>query len=56
MFYEPVWDYDEYQLVKRPDTPNYHIYWTPRTGERSQRKSTGTSDLQKAKQRLIDFA
>ena len=25
-FYEPVWEFEGYQLVKRPDTSNYYIY------------------------------
>lgn len=56
MFYETVWSYGEHQLVKRPDTTNYHIYWKPRKGAKPQRKSTGTSDLETAKRRLIEFA
>ena len=56
MFYESVWEYGEYKLVKRPDTPNYHIYWKPRKGSKPRRQSTGTSDLEQAKQKLIAFA
>ena len=60
MFYTPVWEFDGYQLVARPDTPNYFIYWTPRVGPgrspRARRKSTRTSDLDTARRRLIEFA
>lgn len=61
MFYEPVWEYEGAQLVKRPDSPNYAIYWTPRGASgrpsgRSQRRSTGTRDLDEARRRLVAFA
>ena len=59
MFYEPVWEYEEHTLVSRPDTPNYFIYWKPKSvsgkPSRSRRKSTGTNDLGEAKRRLIAF-
>ncbi len=59
MFYTPIWEYEGYTLVQRPDTPNYFIYWTPRgrggaTG-RAVRKSTRTSDLDDAKRQLVAF-
>ncbi len=56
MFYKTVWSYGEHQLVKRPDTPNYHIYWKPRKGAKPRRESTGTSDLEQAKEKLVEFA
>lgn len=60
MFYEPVWEYEGFTLVARPDTPNYFIYWTPRgragAPGRSIRKSTRTNDLAEAKRRLVVFA
>lgn len=59
MFYKPVWEYEGYTLVIRPDTPNYFIYWIPRSGDgrsgRAQRRSTRTSDLDEARRRLIEF-
>lgn len=56
MFYEPIWEYQGFKLAKRPDTANFHITWyKPGTG-RFRRKSTGTSDLDEAKQELIRFA
>lgn len=60
MFYKPVWEYDGFTLVKRPDSPNYAIYWTPRckSGKpgRAQRQSTCTRDVEEAKRRLVAFA
>jgi len=56
MFYKTVWNYGEYKLVKRPDTPNYHIYWKPRPGAKPRRESTRTSDLEHAKKQLVEFA
>lgn len=55
-FYEPVWSYGDYQLVRRPDTPNLFISFKPRHAERSRRISTRTDDLAKAQDRLIEFA
>ncbi|MBX3360141.1 MAG: site-specific integrase [Phycisphaeraceae bacterium] len=59
MFYEPIWEYEGYQLVKRPDTPNYCIYWNterrPGQPARGVRRSTRTSDLAQAKQKLVEF-
>ena len=55
MFYQPIWEYAGHKLVKRPDTPNYHIMWTRKGSSRVRRKSTGTSDLETAKARLISF-
>ncbi len=56
MFYECVWEYADHKLVKRPDTSRYHITWCRKGSSRVCRKSTGTSDLDKAKEYLIDFA
>jgi integrase len=56
MFYEPIWEYAGYKLVKRPDTTNYHITWYRPGGGRLRRRSTGTSDLEEAKRRLIELA
>lgn len=60
MFYKPVWEYGGCQLVSRPDTPNYFIYWTPSGGSdgrgpRARRLSTRTSDLEAAKRQLVNF-
>ncbi len=55
MFYKSIWDYEGYSLVKRPDTPNYYIYWNP-VGNRFKRLSTKTRDIDHAKQFLIRFA
>lgn len=54
-FYEPVWEHQGYQLVKRPDTPNYYIYWRPLKG-RPRRLSTGLTDRTEAERRLIEHA
>ena len=56
MFYEPIWEYEGFTLVKRPDTPNYFIYWRPGSGRRALRYSTRTSDLDAARRKLIEFA
>lgn len=55
MFYEPVWEYEGYTLVRRPDTTRYHIYWRM-PGGRTRRISTRTGDLVAAKQALRNFA
>ncbi|MEL6330389.1 MAG: hypothetical protein AAFR38_12085, partial [Planctomycetota bacterium] len=55
MFYDTVWEYRDHRLVQRPDTDNYYIAWCrPGTG-RFERRSTRTSDLERAKERLIQF-
>ena len=51
-----IFEYSGHWLVSRPDTPNYYIYWCRPGTRRVLRKSTGTQDLEQAKQRLIDFA
>ncbi len=56
MFYDPIWEYGQYQLVRRPDTPNYYITWFRPGSGRLRRKTTGTADLDEARQRLIDFS
>lgn len=56
MFYDPVFEYGGLQLVSRPDTDRYYIAWyDDRTG-RYERQSTRTSDLEAAKDRLIETA
>lgn len=55
MFYEPLWEYQEYQLVKRPDTPNIYITWCKPGSSEYQRKSTRTSDLARAQEILIKY-
>lgn len=55
-FYTPVWEYQGFQLVSRPDSPNYHIAWTERGHRRFKRKSTRTSDLEEAQQVLVRHA
>jgi len=50
-----LFEYMGHWLVRRPDTPNYHIYWL-QGSRRVRRKSARTSDLETAKQRLIGFA
>ncbi|MGP1345493.1 MAG: tyrosine-type recombinase/integrase [Phycisphaerales bacterium] len=55
-FYEPVWAYGEYQLVRRPDTPNLFISFRPKHAERARRISTRTADLETAQNQLIAFA
>jgi integrase len=56
MFYEPVWAYGDHQLVRRPDTTNLYIVWYDTTQSRYRRQSTGTADLDEAKQQLIELA
>ncbi|MEM9167596.1 MAG: hypothetical protein AAGB48_11330 [Planctomycetota bacterium] len=56
MFYEPVWSYGDYQLVRRPDTTNLYIAWYDTTKSRYRRQSTGTPDPDEARQRLIEYA
>ena len=56
MFYEPIYEYEGCKLVKRPDTKHYAIYHYVPHLRRTRRKSTGTSNLEEAKRRLIDYA
>lgn len=56
MFYEPVWEYEGFTLVTRPDSPNYFIYWRPARSRRAVRESTRTCDLDRAKRLLVEYA
>ena len=56
MFYEPIWEYRDHTLVARPDTPHYYITWCEPRSRRFSRKSTRTTRLEVAKERLIEFA
>lgn len=51
-----LFEYRDHWLVKRSDTPNYHIYWCREGTRRVRRASTGTRDLEEAKRRLVEFA
>lgn len=51
-FYEPVDTYRGFTLARRPDTPNYYITWCPKGQSKYLRKSTRTSDLGLAMERL----
>lgn len=51
-----MFEYDGYWLVRRKDTPNFHIYWCRPGTRRVRRKSTNTADFEKAKRRLVEFA
>ncbi len=51
-----IFEYAGHWLVRRSDTPNYHIYWCRPGTRRVRRKSTDTRDLEQAKRRLIEFA
>lgn len=51
-----VFDYNGFWLHQRSDTPNWHIYWCKPGTRRVRRKSTNTSNLEKAKQRLVAFS
>ncbi len=42
-------------LVQRSDTPHLSIYWCRPGTRRVERRSTGTSDLEEAKRKLIEF-
>ncbi|PCI11342.1 hypothetical protein COB72_01140 [bacterium] len=55
-FYTQVWDYQGYQLVSRPDTPNYYIAWCKPGSSQWNRLSTRTADLELAQQRLMEYA
>ncbi len=51
-----LFEYQNHWLVKRRDTPNYHIYWCRPGTRRVRRKSANTDDFEKAKRQLIEFA
>ncbi|MDX9911455.1 MAG: site-specific integrase [Phycisphaerales bacterium] len=55
-FYTPVWSYERYKLVRRPDTDRYYITWCPPGSRKLFRRSTRTSDAELAKRRLVAFA
>lgn len=55
-FYTSVWDYHGFQLVSRPDTPNYYIAWIKPGSGQWDRLSTRTADLKLAQERLMEFA
>ncbi|MEQ9617046.1 MAG: site-specific integrase [Phycisphaerales bacterium] len=52
---ERYFEYGHHWLIRRKDTPNFHIYWCKPGTRRVRRKSTHTEDLELAKQRLIEF-
>lgn len=56
MFYEPVWQHDRYKLVRRPDTGNYYITWSPPGSGTFRRVSTRTARLDAAKRALLELA
>ena len=51
-----IFEYQSHWLVRRTDTPNYHIYWCKPGTRRVRRKSTNTADFERAKECLIEFA
>ncbi len=50
-----LFEYQGHYLIERPDTPNLSIYWCLPGTRQVRRRSSGTSDLEAAKQRLIEF-
>jgi len=56
MFYEPIDECGGFKLVKRPDSPYYHItHYVPGT-RRLRRASTRTADLDAARAKLRRLA
>ncbi len=55
MFYEPIWEYQGHRLVKRPDSENLYITWYRPGSRRAKKRSTKTSNVDLAKQRLVEF-
>jgi len=55
MFYEPLWEYQGHKLVRRPDSEYYYITWCRTGTSRLRRRSTRTTDLDLAKERLVEF-
>ncbi len=51
-----AYQYKDYWLQRRGDTPNWQIYWCVPGTRRVQRKTTGTPDLAKATHCLHAFA
>jgi integrase len=51
-----LFEYREYWLVRRSDRSSLYIYWCRPGTRRVRRRSAGTSDLDEAKRKLIDFA
>jgi integrase len=51
-----LFEYADHWLVRRRDTPFLYIYWCEPGTRRVRRRSTHTSDLADAKQKLIAFA
>jgi integrase len=54
-FYKVVWTYGDYQLVERPDTPCYYVYYRV-PGRPTIRRSSGETDFHTAQRWLIDYA
>ena len=55
MFYEPIWEYQGHKLVRRPDSKNLYITWCRPGSRRPKKRSTKTSNVDLAKQRLVEF-
>lgn len=51
-----LFEYGGHWLTRRSDTKALYIYWCRPGTRRVQRRSTGTTDLDEAKRRLIAFA
>ncbi len=51
-----LFEYSDHWLVKRPDTPNYYIYWCRPGTRRVRQRTSRTSDFEEAKRRLVEFA
>lgn len=56
MFFEPIYEYGGFTLVRRPDSPNYYITHYAPGSRRMRPKSTRTADLEKAKSKLRRIA
>jgi|GEM_PF-916835 len=53
-FYTKVWEYQGFNLVSRPDSPNLYINWYDEHAQTTRNKSTRTSDLGRAQSMLMD--
>lgn len=50
-----LFEYGNHWLIRRKDTPHFHIYWCKPGSRRVRRKSTDTGNLEAAKRRLVEF-
>lgn len=54
-FYEPIWEFKGFQVVRRPDTPYLYAVWYDHESGLYTRRSLRTQSLEIAQTRLVDL-